>query len=216
MTTCLTHNPGGVPCQKQKGHNGGHDPESYGPVADDSTTPAAAQRGTCEQCGEVVTVDVPPNGHTRAGHDCGGDEKACAIRCPVPTLCGPVEFPTQPLPSNVAEPAAPTPERHVYDPIDSVSDQCECGQLEDSPIHFTDEEYEERQRPRIVNAPGRIWLQTGCDNEVGEIEFAELSTEDVTWCAEQIDNTDIEYVRADLAAATSSTDESNIRTPTPV
>lgn len=65
----------------------------------------------------------------------------------------------------------------------------------------TDEEYEERTRPRIVNPPERIWLQPGCDGEVGEIDWSELARNEVSWCWERIDNTDIEYVLASTASA---------------
>lgn len=89
---------------------------------------------------------------------------------------------------------------HVFDPIHNGADECECGLTSGADIHESDEAYEERMRPRIVNAPERIWLQVGCDDEVGEIDWKELSHPDVSWCAERIDNTDIEYVRADLLA----------------
>ena len=89
---------------------------------------------------------------------------------------------------------------HVFDPIHSGADECECGLTQDADIHESDEAYEDRMRPRIANAPERIWLQTGCDDEVGETDWKELAHEEVSWCAERIDNTDIAYIRADLPA----------------
>ncbi len=83
---------------------------------------------------------------------------------------------------------------HVFDPIHNGATECECGLVEDAEIHETDEQYEQHMKPRIVNAPARIWLQTGCDNEVGPIDWKELVHEEVSWCAERIDATDIEYV----------------------
>jgi hypothetical protein len=87
---------------------------------------------------------------------------------------------------------------HVFDPTHNGADECECELIEDADIHESDDAYKERMRPRVVNTPERIWLQVGCDDEVGEIEWKELSHSDVSWCAQKIDNTDIEYVRADL------------------
>ncbi len=51
--------------------------------------------------------------------------------------------------------------------------------------------------PKVLNAPERIWLQTG--EPLTDCPFAEL--DDVTWCANKIDDSDIEYVRADAAVA---------------
>ena len=49
-------------------------------------------------------------------------------------------------------------------------------------------------RPRAVNAPDRIWLNVGDLEE--DSEFAEIERSfDVTWCAERIEDSDIEYVR---------------------
>lgn len=48
-------------------------------------------RGRCLGCGEMVEVDCPPDGHTRAEHDCRGDERECYRRCPIPVLCGPIQ-----------------------------------------------------------------------------------------------------------------------------
>jgi hypothetical protein len=42
---------------------------------------------------------------------------------------------------------------------------------------------------RITNPPARIWLNAG-DIE-GDADFVELS--EVTWCAERMDDADIEY-----------------------
>ena len=47
--------------------------------------------GWCEGCGQYVHIDLPPDSHTRSGHDCSGDDRACQTRCPVPMLCGPVK-----------------------------------------------------------------------------------------------------------------------------
>jgi SpoVK/Ycf46/Vps4 family AAA+-type ATPase len=93
---------------------------------------------------------------------------------------------------------------HVFDPIHNGADECECGLTADAGIHESDAAYEERMQPRITNAPERIWLQVGCDDEVGEIDWKELSHAEVSWCSEKIDNTDIEYVRADLLTAVRS------------
>lgn len=89
---------------------------------------------------------------------------------------------------------------HVFDPIHNGADECERGLTEDADVHERDEAYEERMRPRIINAPQRIWLQVGCDDEVGEIDWKELSHCDISWCDHKIHNTDIEYVRASVAA----------------
>lgn len=89
---------------------------------------------------------------------------------------------------------------HVFDPIHNGADECDCGLTSESDIHESDEAYEERMHPRIINAPERIWLQVGCDDEVGEIDWKKLSHSDVSWCDQRIDNTDIEYVRADPLA----------------
>lgn len=51
------------------------------------------KRGRCEGCGEEVEIDhgMPgAYGHTRSEHDCGGDERLCSTRCPIPVACGPV------------------------------------------------------------------------------------------------------------------------------
>jgi hypothetical protein len=49
---------------------------------------------------------------------------------------------------------------------------------------------------RISGAPERIWLQVGDDvttaSDMAEVDFREAS-----WCAEQIFDTDVEYVRID-------------------
>lgn len=90
---------------------------------------------------------------------------------------------------------------HVFDPTHNGADECECVLTENADIHESDQAYEERMRPRIVNAPARIWLQVGCDDEVGEIDWKELSHSDVSWCEEKIHNTDIGYARVDPPAA---------------
>ena len=51
------------------------------------------------------------------------------------------------------------------------------------------------EETKIINAPERIWLQVGDDFEPGEVDFNSLS--EVTWCQDNINGTDIEYVRAD-------------------
>jgi hypothetical protein len=50
----------------------------------------------------------------------------------------------------------------------------------------------------VTNVPARIYLNLGDPYEMGEIQFQQLT--DVTWCEDQIDDTDIEYVRADTSA----------------
>lgn len=44
-------------------------------------------------------------------------------------------------------------------------------------------------------APERIYLQTGCDSDT---EFKELAKGEVTWCADKVEEIDLEYIRADL------------------
>lgn len=48
-----------------------------------------------------------------------------------------------------------------------------------------------------ADAPERIYLQHDPENDGGP--FADAS--DVTWCADRINDNDIEYVRVDLIAA---------------
>lgn len=50
----------------------------------------------------------------------------------------------------------------------------------------------------VTNVPARIYLNLGDLYEMGEIPFQQLT--DVTWCEDKIDDTDIEYVRADASA----------------
>ena len=53
------------------------------------------------------------------------------------------------------------------------------------------------------DAPHTIYLQTGCDDpEDCECSFNEWG--DTTWCADQIHDTDIPYIRADYAAPVSA------------
>ena len=53
------------------------------------------------------------------------------------------------------------------------------------------------------DAPHTIYLQTGCDDpEDCECSFNEWG--DTTWCADQIHDTDIPYIRADYAAPVST------------
>lgn len=47
-------------------------------------------KGYCEGCSSIVDIDVPPDGHIVPIHDCGGDERACQVRCPIQGLCGPI------------------------------------------------------------------------------------------------------------------------------
>jgi hypothetical protein len=47
----------------------------------------------------------------------------------------------------------------------------------------------------ITNVPARIWLQIGDDLEPHETDFSALT--DVTWCQDNVNESDIEYVRAD-------------------
>lgn len=46
----------------------------------------------------------------------------------------------------------------------------------------------------IKNLPEKIYLQTFCEGDEGETAFEDLA--DVTWCAEQINESDIEYILA--------------------
>jgi hypothetical protein len=55
------------------------------------------------------------------------------------------------------------------------------------------------EETKIINAPERIWLQVGDDFEPGEVDFSGL--EGVTWCQDNISDTDIEYVRSDRVAS---------------
>lgn len=55
------------------------------------------------------------------------------------------------------------------------------------------------EETKIINAPARIWLQVGDDFEPGEVDFGGL--EGVTWCQDNISDTDIEYVRSDRVAS---------------
>lgn len=50
---------------------------------------------------------------------------------------------------------------------------------------------------RVVDAPKRIWLQHDPENDGGPFNEAH----EVTWCADKINDNDIEYVRADLHRA---------------
>ena len=57
---------------------------------------------------------------------------------------------------------------------------------------------QEKQEPvaHYKDAPHTIYLQTGCDDpEDCECSFNEWG--DTTWCADQIHDTDIPYIRAD-------------------
>lgn len=49
----------------------------------------------------------------------------------------------------------------------------------------------------IKNLPAKIYLQTFCDGDEGETAFEDLA--DVTWCAEQINESDIGYILAQPA-----------------
>lgn len=50
------------------------------------------------------------------------------------------------------------------------------------------------------NAPETIWLQTvGCD--ASEDDGYEPDDSNVTWCREQVFDTDVEYVRSDVSAS---------------
>ena len=51
-----------------------------------------------------------------------------------------------------------------------------------------------------MKAPERIYLQTGLDEWDSE-DAAWESLEGVTWCSDRIDDSDVEYVRRDVAAA---------------
>ena len=64
----------------------------------------------------------------------------------------------------------------------------ECEHCRDEAESLTADLWEEEQRQRAVAlAPERIWLQG-----VGNLE--------VTWCSDQINFDDVEYIRADLKA----------------
>ncbi len=45
----------------------------------------------------------------------------------------------------------------------------------------------------MKNIPDKIYLQIGADCDADD--FNELSLEDIDWCADQINDNDIEYVR---------------------
>ena len=45
--------------------------------------------GRCLGCGDYVTIDCPPDGHTRSEH--AADCKGLCHSCPIPVLCGPVQ-----------------------------------------------------------------------------------------------------------------------------
>ena len=63
----------------------------------------------------------------------------------------------------------------------------------------------EKQEPvaHYKDAPHTIYLQTGCDDpEDCDCSFNEWG--DTTWCADQIHDTDIPYIRADYAAPVSA------------
>jgi len=63
----------------------------------------------------------------------------------------------------------------------------------------------EKQEPvaHYKDAPHTIYLQTGCDDpEDCECSFNEWGG--TTWCADQIHDTDIPYIRADYAAPVSA------------
>lgn len=51
----------------------------------------------------------------------------------------------------------------------------------------------------LINVPRRIWLQTGsavCDSLEDEVDFSRLSSEDMTWCEDEIEYGDVGYVLA--------------------
>jgi hypothetical protein len=52
---------------------------------------------------------------------------------------------------------------------------------------------------KVINAPDRVYLQIGDDFDPGEVDFSGL--QEVTWCADNIHETDIAYVRADALEA---------------
>ena len=60
---------------------------------------------------------------------------------------------------------------------------------------------------RLSQAPERIWLQVGDDDEVtlGLDVMAEVNWNEVTWCRDKIFNHDIEYVRIDHCKGAKST-----------
>ena len=49
----------------------------------------------------------------------------------------------------------------------------------------------------MKDIPERIWLQPGEPHDLVE-SFHDLPMSEVSWCSDQIDEHDIEYVRADL------------------
>lgn len=49
----------------------------------------------------------------------------------------------------------------------------------------------------IKTWPERIWLQSGCDETP---DYVEMMGNEATWCQDNINESDVEYIRADLAA----------------
>ncbi len=54
-------------------------------------------------------------------------------------------------------------------------------------------------------APERIWLQSDPESTGTPIYPTDPSPDDVTWCADKINNSDTRYVRADLAVTGKAT-----------
>lgn len=54
--------------------------------------------------------------------------------------------------------------------------------------------------------PQRIWLQ-GCPDDDTPPPFDQVNDGDVTWCADHISSSDVEYIRSDLAASSAKTAE---------
>lgn len=50
------------------------------------------------------------------------------------------------------------------------------------------------KKTKMRNIPKKIYLQVG-DDGPEDIDFNELSQEDITWCQSRVDKTDIEYIR---------------------
>lgn len=50
-------------------------------------------------------------------------------------------------------------------------------------------------------APATIYLQSGISQvEALETSFSDLNSREVTWCADKVEETDIEYLRADVSS----------------
>lgn len=88
----------------------------------------------------------------------------------------------------------------------TMIEQCECendGWTEG--MH--DPECPNHQPPRITDVPERIWLCHGdISSELGNVKHSDC--DEVTWCADQIDSSDVKYIRADTMPAEWNKDSS--------